>query len=143
MITWWNGTIVINTFFALRTVSFMLTFFRNASVARTGIGTKFTILTILTVCAIMQFWNTDIVHTMIFIFAVVIVFTIVFTSLDTFVIDALILNTTIKIVLTWSSWISNISIDYCLQQSLFISVKLCQIEKINHTDDYLVELSES
>ena len=68
MITSWNGTVVINTFFALRTISITLTYLGQA----------------------------EIVQTMIFIWAVI----IVFTSLDTFVIDAFTVHATIKIFVT-------------------------------------------
>ena len=68
MITSWNRTVVINTFFALWTISITLTYLGQA----------------------------EIVQTMIFIWAVI----IVFTSLDTFAIDAFTIHATIKIFIT-------------------------------------------
>ena len=134
MITWWNNTILIDTVFAIRTVSFIVTtpnntFSRSAYVARSTIFISSTYL-----------WHADFVPTLIFKCAVI----VVFTRLVTFAIDAITFFATLNYTITWSSWISNISIGYSPQQSLFISVKLCQIEKyINQTNDYLVEWHNS
>ena len=87
--TWWNGTIVINTVFAIRTLSLMLTsnntFFRSAFVVRS------------TICIFLtSLGHADFVPTLIFIHAV----KIVFTTLETFALFAFTFFATLKIFIT-------------------------------------------
>ena len=92
MITWWYGTIVINTVFAIRTLSCVLTsndtFIRIAFVAWSTICIYSTYL-----------WQADLVPTLIVIHAV----KIVFTTLETFAIFAFTVFATLTIIITGSS----------------------------------------
>ena len=102
MITWWNGTIFINTVFAIWTFFFIFsttnnTFFRNAFVAWSTISIYWTSL-----------GHADSIPTLIFIWAAI----IVFTTLETFLILAYTIFATLNIFLAISSWILNISFNH-------------------------------
>ena len=107
--TWWNGTIFINTFFAIPTWSKKTTtgavtgaqFTSNNTFVRSAYAARSTIFIYWT-----YLWHTEFVPTLIFICAVI----VVFTRLVTFAIDAITFFATITYNITWSSWISNISI---------------------------------
>ena len=126
MITWWNNTIFINTFFAIPTWSIKskrrvyypgsqvtsdATFLRSAFVAWSTIVIYWTFL-----------GHADFVPTLIFICAVI----VVFTSLVTFAKSAICQNGTFtffatpNIIIAWSSWISNISIGYSPNKVFFL-----------------------
>ena len=140
MITWWNNTIFINTFFAIPTWSGIHitsddTFLRSAFVEWSTIVIYWTFL-----------GNADFVPTLIFICAVI----VVFTSLVTFSQSAICQNgastffATPNKIIAWSSWISNISIGYSPQQILL--TYLCEAMpncEVNHTEDYLAEWNNS
>ena len=106
---------IINTFLSIWTILICLTFdnacFINTLVSRATVSMLLTYL-----------GQADLVHTLIFKCTII----IIFTRFETYVIFAFTVNSTIQIILTWVSWISNIFIP---QQKLLNSAKLCQIEK--------------
>ena len=133
MITWWYGTIVINTVFAIWALSCILT--SNDTVLRIAFVAWSTICIYST-----YLWQADLVPTLIVIHAV----KFVFTTLETFAIFAFTVFATLTIIITGSSWISNISIGYSPQQILL--TYLCEAMpncEVNHTEDYLAEWNNS